>query len=191
MSAEPLRVIDGGARAAGVGGAVGDGTCGASRSCRTATWRPPIGGEEFIHFERIGQPWLKEAAKRWARARLLADTAPRTMSSYLSDRGISASGWPRMRRRWARRPCSRARCLRTTCCGCVRSRAGSRRRAISALLAVRLVLEEQREDGLAGLPARRGDPWRGAAARRLPAAQAAPGRGVLAVDRPGEPGAAG
>ena len=40
-------------------------------------------GEEFIHFERIGQPWLKEAAKRWARARLLADTAPRTMSSYL------------------------------------------------------------------------------------------------------------
>ena len=28
-------------------------------------------GEEFIRFERIGQPWLKEAAKRWARARLL------------------------------------------------------------------------------------------------------------------------
>ena len=23
-------------------------------------------GEEFIHFGRIGQPWLKEAAKRWA-----------------------------------------------------------------------------------------------------------------------------
>ena len=35
-------------------------------------------GEEFLHFERIAQPWLKEAAKRWARARLLADAAPRT-----------------------------------------------------------------------------------------------------------------
>jgi len=45
-------------------------------------------GEEFIHFGRIGQPWLKKAAKRWAR-----------------------------------------------------------------LLAVRLLLEAQREDGLAGLPA--------------------------------------
>ena len=40
-------------------------------------------GEEFIRFERIAQPWLKEAAKRWARVRLLADTSPRTMSGYL------------------------------------------------------------------------------------------------------------
>ena len=42
-----------------------------------------------------------------------------------------------------------------------------------------------------GAAGRRGDPWRGAAARWLPAAQDAPGRGVCAVDRPGEPGAAG
>lgn len=40
-------------------------------------------GEETLRFERICQPWLKEAAKRWARARLLGDTAPRTMSAYL------------------------------------------------------------------------------------------------------------
>ena len=40
-------------------------------------------GEETLRFERICQPWLKEAAKRWARGRLLADTAPRTMSAYL------------------------------------------------------------------------------------------------------------
>jgi hypothetical protein len=40
-------------------------------------------GEETLRFEWIGQPWLKEAAKRWARGRLLADTAPRTMSGYL------------------------------------------------------------------------------------------------------------
>jgi hypothetical protein len=30
------------------------------------------GGEVFIHFERLRQPWLKEAAKRWTRARVLA-----------------------------------------------------------------------------------------------------------------------
>jgi hypothetical protein len=40
-------------------------------------------GEEFIRFERVAQLWLKEAAKRWARMRLLADTSPRTMSAYL------------------------------------------------------------------------------------------------------------
>jgi hypothetical protein len=50
-------------------------------------------GEKFIRFEPIGQPWLKKAAKRWARARLLADTAPRTMSARSSASGISASGW--------------------------------------------------------------------------------------------------
>ncbi len=43
-------------------------------------------GEETLRFERISQSWLKEAAKRWARARLLADTAPRTMSAYRSFR---------------------------------------------------------------------------------------------------------
>ena len=31
-------------------------------------------GEETLRFERIAQSWLKEAAKRWARMRLLADT---------------------------------------------------------------------------------------------------------------------
>jgi hypothetical protein len=42
-------------------------------------------GEVLIHFERLRQPWLKEAAKRWARARLLGDTTPQTMSRYLAD----------------------------------------------------------------------------------------------------------
>ena len=42
-------------------------------------------GEVLIHFERVGQPWLKEAAKRWARARLLGDTTPQTMRRYLTD----------------------------------------------------------------------------------------------------------
>ena len=43
MSAEPLRVLRGRRLAAGLGGAVGQGTSGASPSCRTAIWRPSIG----------------------------------------------------------------------------------------------------------------------------------------------------
>ena len=57
-------------------------------------------GEEFLRFERISQPWLKEAAKRWARARLLsghgaADDERATSSAC----GISATGWPSTRPR--------------------------------------------------------------------------------------------
>jgi integrase len=152
MSAEPLRVLDGGHAPRGW----------------EALWRKDVWcqselphgdlvssyrGEEFIHFERISQPWLKEAAKRWARARLLSDTAPRTMSSYLVGIGhfsewiadqapeVSAPGllsrsvledymlWVRHESPW--KPATRNQ----------------------RLLAVRLLLEEQREDGLAGLPA--------------------------------------
>ena len=40
-------------------------------------------GGETLRFDRIAQPWLKEAAKRWTRARLLSDTSPRTISAYL------------------------------------------------------------------------------------------------------------
>ena len=59
------------------------------------------------------------------------------------------------------------------------------------LLAVRLLLGGAARGRPGGAAGRRGDPRRGAAARWLPAAQDAPGRGVRAVDRPGEPGAAG
>ena len=38
-------------------------------SCRTAISLRGYRGEETLRFERICQPWLKEAAKRWARAR--------------------------------------------------------------------------------------------------------------------------
>ena len=152
MSAEPLRVVEGGRAPRGW----------------EALWRKDVWcqselphgdlvssyrGEEFIHFERISQPWLKEAAKRWARARLLSDTAPRTMSSYLIGIGylsewlaehapeVSAPGllsrsvledymlWVRHESPW--KPATRNQ----------------------RLLSVRLLLEEQREDGLAGLPA--------------------------------------
>jgi integrase/ferredoxin len=152
MGADPLRVVEGGRAPRGW----------------EALWRKDVWcqselphgdlvstyrGEEFIHFERIAQPWLKEAAKRWARARLLSDTAPRTLSSYLVGIGylsewlaehapeVSAPGllsrsvledymlWVRHESPW--KPATRNQ----------------------RLLSVRLLLKEQREDGLAGLPA--------------------------------------
>ena len=152
MCAEPLRVLDGGRVPRGWEGLWRkDVWCQSElpHGDLVSTYR----GEEFIHFERISQPWLKESAKRWARARLLSDTAPRTMSSYLVGIGylsewlaehapeVSAPGllsrsvledymlWVRHESPW--KPATRNQ----------------------RLLSVRLLLEEQREDGLAGLPA--------------------------------------
>jgi hypothetical protein len=48
--------------------------------------------EEFIRFDRITQPSLKEASKRWARTRLLSDTSPRRSAPTWSAWGVSASG---------------------------------------------------------------------------------------------------
>src|ERR1700694_4720803 len=82
MSAEPLRVIESGSAPRGWEALWRRDVWGQSELPHgdlVSTYR----GEEFIHFERIGQPRLKEASKRWARARLLSDTSPRTMSSYL------------------------------------------------------------------------------------------------------------
>ena len=84
MSAEPLHVIEGGGT-----------PLGWEALWAKDVWRQselPHGdlsssysGEVFVHFERLRQPWLKEAAKRWTRARLLGDTTPQTMSRYLTD----------------------------------------------------------------------------------------------------------
>ena len=84
MSAEPLRVLEGGCAPRGW-----------EALWAKDVWRQselPHGdlassysGEVLLHFERLRQPWLKEAAKRWTRARLLGDTTPQTMSRYLTD----------------------------------------------------------------------------------------------------------
>jgi integrase/ferredoxin len=152
MGAEPLRAIEG----------------GGPRRGWEALWRKdawgqldlPHGdlasmyrGEEFIHFERIGQRWLKEAAKRWARARLLADTAPRTMSSYVV--GICQfSEWLAEHAREVSAPCALSRPVLEDYMLWVRHESPWKPATRNQrLLAVRLLLEEQREDGLAGLPA--------------------------------------
>jgi hypothetical protein len=41
--------------------------------------------EVVLRFGGLQQPWLKEAAKRWARARLLASLSPRSMDCYLRE----------------------------------------------------------------------------------------------------------
>lgn len=50
------------------------------------------GREAVLRFERLAQPWLKDAAKRWARARLLSSTSPRTLVAYLREL-VVFSGW--------------------------------------------------------------------------------------------------
>ena len=110
-------------------------------------------GEEFIRFERIAQPWLKEAAKRWARMRLLSDTSPRTMSAYLV--GVTHfSQWLAEHAPEVSMPAALSRAVLEDYMLWVRHESPWKPATRNQrLLAVRLLLEEQREDGLAGLPA--------------------------------------
>jgi site-specific recombinase XerD len=108
-------------------------------------------GEVIVHFEHLRQPWLKDAAKRWARTRLLGATAPRTMSCYVADLrpfsewldahgGLAAPALLDRERLenyllWVRtsswKPATRSR----------------------RVAALRMLLDEQRDDALRGLPA--------------------------------------
>ena len=105
-----------------------------------------------MRFERICQPWLKEAAKRWARARLLSDTAPRTISAYLvSVRHFSQ--WLAAHASEVSAPAGLSRAVLEDYMLWVRHETDWKPATRNQrLLAVRLLLEEQAEDGLAGLP---------------------------------------
>jgi hypothetical protein len=152
MGAEPLRAIEGGGAPRGW-----------ERLWPRDVWfgsELPHGdlpssyrGEETLRFERMCQPWLKEAAKRWARGRLLADTAPRTMSAYLvSVRHFSQ--WLAEHAREVGAPAGLSRAVLEDYMLWVRYETEWKPATRNQrLLAVRLLLEEQREDGLAGLPA--------------------------------------
>ncbi len=108
-------------------------------------------GEETLRFERISQSWLKEAAKRWARARLLADTAPRTMSAYLvSVRHFSQ--WLAAHANEVSAPAALSRAVLEDYMLWVHETDWKPATRNQRLLAVRLLLLEQAEDGLAGLP---------------------------------------
>jgi integrase len=152
MSADPLRVVEGGGAPRGW-----------ERLWAKDAWGQtelPHGdlasmyrGEEFIRFDRITQPWLKEAAKRWARMRLLSDTSPRTMSSYMI--GVRYfSEWLAEHAPEVSAPAGLSRAVLEDYMLWVRHESPWKPATRNQrLLAVRLLLEEQREDGLQGLAA--------------------------------------
>jgi hypothetical protein len=150
MTAEPLRVLEG-----------GQAPRGWEELWARDQWHPRElphgevagvpGGGGILHFEGLVQPWLKEAAKRWARARLLRATAPQTMSDYLTH--LQAfSGWLAERQPGAGSPAAITRAVLEDYMLWVRTTAlaaGTKGMRVSRL---RMFLEEQREDGLAGQP---------------------------------------
>jgi site-specific recombinase XerD len=104
-----------------------------------------------ILFAGIPQPWFKEAAKRWARARLLGGGAPTTMASYVQHvRAFSV--WLDDRAPAVSSPAQLTRAVLEDWMLAIRASrlaAGSKAGRVTA---VRLFLEEQWQDGLVGLP---------------------------------------
>jgi site-specific recombinase XerD len=104
-----------------------------------------------ILFERIAQPWLKEAAKRWARARLLAGGSPSTVSNYvLHVRAFG--GWLAERVPEVSSPAGITRRVLEDWLLAVRASGLAAGTKTSRVSAVRVFLEEQWEDGLARMP---------------------------------------
>jgi site-specific recombinase XerD len=150
VSAQPLRVLEGGAQAGAW-----------AQLWQRDRWRQselPNGdlssnhrGDRIVSFGRLAQPWLKEAAKRWARARLLAGTSVNSLSCYLNDL-VAFSEWLQGRGD-ATGPRVITRELLEDYMLFVRSAAlkgATRQRRIGTL---RMFLDEQRNDALRGLPA--------------------------------------
>jgi integrase len=104
-----------------------------------------------LRFDRVAQPWMREAAKRWARARLLRATSPATMRIYLGDLS-TFSGWMAERCPEACSPALITRALLEDYLLWVRTgeRSTSTRRRYVCV--VRQFLAEQCDDGLVGLP---------------------------------------
>jgi hypothetical protein len=122
MSGAPLRVLEGGARL-GMWAELWERDRWRQSELPNGDLSSTHRGERAVNFGRLVQPWLMEAAKRWARARLLAGTSAGSVSSYLSDLS-PLSEWlaeQRAPRRRARTR-SRARRWRTTCCSFALSR---------------------------------------------------------------------
>jgi len=104
-----------------------------------------------ILFSGIPQPWFKEAAKRWARARLLAGAAPSTMHNYVQHVSTFA-GWLADRAPAVSSPAGITRAVLEDWLLAVRSSGLAAASKANRVTAVRLFLEEQWQDGLAGLP---------------------------------------
>lgn len=151
MTPEPLRVVEGG-RAPTGWEALWPRDVWFSSELPHGDLASRYRGDETLRFERISQPWLKEAAKRWARTRLLSDTAPRTISAYLvSVRHFSQ--WLAAHAPEVSAPSLLSRAVLEDYMLWVRHETEWKPATRNQrLLAVRLLLQEQAEDGLAGLP---------------------------------------
>jgi len=104
-----------------------------------------------ILFDGIAQPWLKDAAKRWARSRLLTGAAPSTMSHYVNH--VSAfSGWLADRVPEVVSPTGITRTVLEDWLLSIRASGLAAGTKTSRVSAVRLFLEEQWQDGLARMP---------------------------------------
>jgi site-specific recombinase XerD len=104
-----------------------------------------------VLFSGIPQSWFKEAAKRWARARLLAGAAPSTMHNYVQH--VSTFGaWLAGRAPAVSSPAQITRAVLEDWLLAVRSSGLAAASKANRVTAVRLFLEEQWQDGLAGLP---------------------------------------
>ena len=104
-----------------------------------------------ILFAGIPQLWLKEAAKRWARSRLLAGGAPTTMANYVQH--VSTfSVWLADCAPAVSSPAQVTRAVLEDWILAVRASALAAGSKAGRVTAVRLFLEEQWQDGLAGLP---------------------------------------
>ncbi len=104
-----------------------------------------------ILFSGISQRWVKEAAKRWVRARLLVGGAPTTMANYVQHVG-TFSAWLADRAPGVRSPAGVTRTVLEDWLLAVRASGLAMASKAARVTAVRLFLEEQWEDGLAGLP---------------------------------------
>lgn len=109
------------------------------------------GRDGAILFSDIAQPWLKEAAKRWVRARLLAGGAAATMANYvLHVRAFG--GWLAERRPEVSSPAQITRVVLEDWLLAVRSSGLAAASQAARVKALRVFFEEQWDDGLAGLP---------------------------------------
>jgi site-specific recombinase XerD len=104
-----------------------------------------------ILFAGIPQPWFKEAAKRWARARLLAGGSPSTMAHYVQHvRAFSV--WLDDRAPAVSSPSGITRTVLEDWMLTIRASGLAAGTQACRVTSVRLFLEEQWQDGLAGLP---------------------------------------
>jgi site-specific recombinase XerD len=149
MTAGALRVIDGGGAAPRGWGALWAKDEWRQRELPHGDLAITYDRQVVLRFGGLAQPWLKEAAKCWARTRLLGSLSPRSMERYLREL-MEFSRW--LADRDVASPGAITRELLEDYLLYVRTRPwaqSTRRRRLGAL---RAFLEEQRDDGLAGLP---------------------------------------